>query len=143
MYRRVFKSMVLTSLAALVAIPASAQIRADLGPIHIRIATEAPPRARYEARPARPHRDAVWINGSWDRQGDRWAWDSGRWEQPSDRRVRWIAATYSRQGCPWYRQSNCAWRYVPGHWSNQPVVEGEDYQRWRSEHGSNRDRRRD
>lgn len=141
MYRHIFKSMVLTSLAALIAIPASAQVRADLGPIHIRIATDAPPRARYEARPTRPHRDAVWINGYWDRQDDRWGWVSGRWDQPSERRVRWIRATYSREGCPWYRRSNCAWRYVPGHWSNQRVVEGEDYQRWRSERRSNRGRR--
>jgi len=140
MYRHIFKSMVLTSLAALVAIPASAQIRADLGPIHIRIATQAPPRMRVEVRPARPHRDAVWINGNWDRQGDRWEWVSGRWDQRPDRRVRWIGATYSREGCPWYRRSNCAYRYVPGHWSNQRVVEGEDYQRWKSER-SGRNRR--
>ena len=39
MYRHVLKSMVLTSFAVLVAIPASAQIRADVGPFHIRIAS--------------------------------------------------------------------------------------------------------
>lgn len=142
MYTRVLKSMVLTSLAALIAIPAFAQVRADLGPLHIRIATDAPPRAQYERRPARPHRDAVWINGYWHRQDDRWAWISGSWDQPSDRRVRWIRPTYSREGCPWYRRSDCAWRYVPGHWSNQQVVEGEDYQRWKHEHSSGRNRGR-
>ena len=130
MYRRVLRSMVLTSLAALVAIPAFAQIRADLGPIHIRIATDAPPRARYERRTPRPHRNAVWIGGYWDRQGDRWAWVSGRWEQPSDRHARWITARYQREGN--------AWRYEPAHWSTQQLVEGDDYQQWKKEHHSDR-----
>jgi len=141
MCRRVLKSMVLTSLAALIAIPAFAQVRADLGPLHIRIATDAPPRAQYERRMPRPHRDAVWIRGYWDRQDDRWAWVSGRWEQPSDRRARWINARYTREGCAWYRRRGCAWRYEPAHWSDQQVVEGEDYQRWRNEHRSDRGRR--
>jgi len=125
--------MVLTSLAALVAIPAVAQVRADVGPLHIRIATDAPPRVRYERRAARPHREDVWIRGYWDRQDDQWAWVSGRWERPSDRRHRWINARYRREGR--------AWRYEPAHWSNQQVIEGEDYQRWRNEHRSDRGRR--
>jgi hypothetical protein len=143
MYRRVLRSMVLTSLAGLIAIPASAQVRADLGPLHIRIATDAPPRVRYERRTPRPDRDAVWIKGYWDREDDRWAWVPGRWERPSDRRARWIDARYTREGCPWYRRRDCAWRYEPAHWSYQQVVEGEDYQRWRNEHRSDRDRRND
>ena len=80
MYKRFLKSMVLTSFAVLVAIPASAQVRADLGPLHIRIANQAPPRPQYERRTPRPHRDAVWIRGYWHWQDDRWAWMSGRWE---------------------------------------------------------------
>jgi hypothetical protein len=124
--------MVLTSLAALIAIPAFA----DLGSIHIRIATNAPPRAQYERRPARPYSDAVWINGYWDRQDDRWAWLSGRWERPNYPRAYWINARYTREGCPWYHRSGCAWRYEPGHWSNQQLVEGEDYKQWKHEHGS-------
>jgi hypothetical protein len=143
MYRRVLRSMVVTSLAALVAIPASAQVRADLGPLHIRIATDAPPRVRYERRTPRPHSDAIWIKGYWDREDDRWAWIPGRWERPNDGRARWIDARYTREGCPWYRRRDCAWRYEPAHWSYQQVVEGEDYQRWRNEHRSGRDRRND
>ena len=134
MHKHFLRSIVLTSLGALIAMPAFAQVRADLGPIHIRIATDAPPRARYERRMVRPHRDAVWINGSWDRRDNRWDWVPGRWEQPSDRRVRWISARYTREGCPWYRRQGCGWRYVPGHWSNQQVIEGDDYRQWRSEH---------
>ena len=140
MYKRVLKSVVLTALAALVAIPALAQIRADLGPLHIRIATDRPPQGRYERQPPRPHRNAVWIKGYWHRQDNRWEWMSGRWDQPN-RGARWINARYTREGCPWYRQRNCAWRYEPAHWSNQRLVEGDDYQRWRSERRSGRDRR--
>lgn len=133
MYRRVLKSMVLASLGVLLAIPVCAQVRADLGPLHIRIATDAPPRARSERTMARPSRDAVWIRGYWDRQGDRWAWVPGRWERQSDRRARWINARYTREGR--------AWRYEPAHWSNQHLVEGDDYRQWRNEHPSDRDRR--
>jgi len=132
MYRHVLRSVVLASLGTLLAIPALAQVRADLGPVHIRIANDAPPRARYERRTVRPNRDSVWINGSWDRQGDRWAWASGRWDQPNQG-ARWVDARYARQGCPWYRQRNCAWRYEPAHWSTQQLIEGDDYQRWQSE----------
>ncbi len=143
MHSRALKSIVLTSLAVLFAIPASADVRADLGSVHIRIASEAPPRARYERRAGRPQRDAVWIRGYWDRQDAGWAWVSGRWEQPPNRGSRWINARYKREGCPWYRRGGCSWRYEPAHWSHQRVVEGEDYQQWRTERRGNRDRRRD
>jgi WXXGXW repeat (2 copies) len=141
MYRRVLRSVVLTSLAVLVAIPALPQIRADLGPLHIRIANTRPPRARYERRPPRPHRDSVWIGGYWDLRDDNWAWLSGRWEQPRERNVRWISPRYAREGCPWYRQRDCSWRYEPGHWSNQQVMEGDDYRQWKESRRSHRDRR--
>jgi len=129
--RYVAKAMVLTSLTVLAGVPAAAQIRADLGPIHIRIATDAPPPVRYERQTARPHRDAVWCKGYWDRQDDRWLWRSGRWEQ----RSKWINAKYKREGR--------AWRYEPAHWSHQRVVEGEDYQRWKEQQRSDRDGRQD
>jgi hypothetical protein len=131
MYRHVLRSMALTAFAALAALPASAQVHADVGPLHIRIATEAPPRVRYERRPTRPDRDSVWIGGYWDRQGDQWAWSSGRWERPRDRNVRWIRPRYAREGR--------AWRYEPAHWSHEQLVEGDDYQRWKHEHNRDRD----
>ena len=135
MYKSVLRAMLITSFAVLVAIPASAQVRADLGPLHIRIANQAPPRPQYERRTPRPHRDAVWIRGYWHWQDDRWAWMSGRWEEPRDRHARWINARYRREGS--------AWRYEPAHWSNQQLVEGDDYQRWRNEHRSAGNRRHD
>lgn len=117
--------------------PASAQVRigVDLGAIHIRIAPEAPPPPRVEMRMSRPGRNYVWIQGYWDRQDDRWAWAPGRWEQPARRGSRWIR--------PQYRQEQGAYRYEPGHWSHQRMEEGEDYRRWRKEHGRGSDRRRD
>jgi hypothetical protein len=128
MYSRILKSIVLTSLTALMAVPAVAQIRADLGPLRIRIADNAPPRARYERRMARPDRNSVWINGYWDRQDHNWVWISGRWEQPADRRHNWVRPRYQREGR--------AWRYEPGHWSNQQLTEDEEYQQWKLEHRS-------
>jgi hypothetical protein len=135
MYKRILNSIVLTSLGALVAIPAAAQSRVDLGPVHIRIARDAPPRVQKEYRSPRPQRDSVWIAGYWDRQDDRWNWVAGRWEQPYDRHSRWINARYKREGR--------AWRYEPAHWSDQRLVEGEDYRQWRDDQRSDRDRRED
>ena len=75
---------------------------------------------------ARPSRDAVWIRGFWDWQGDNWVWIPGRWTVPEERHARWIG--------PRYRREYGGYRYEPGHWSNQRVIEGEDYRRWREEH---------
>ena len=135
MYRRILKSLAFTSFAVLIAIPAVAQIRAEVGPVHIRIANDAPPRARYERRSPRTNRDALWIKGYWHRQDDQWVWIPGRWDQRPDRSARWIHPRYRREGS--------AWRYEPGRWSNQQIIEGDDYRQWRSEHRSDRDRRRD
>jgi hypothetical protein len=129
------KSIVLSSLAAFIAAPAFAQIQADIGGLHIRIAGEAPPPVRYEQRPPRAHQDDVWINGYWDRRGDRWEWATGRWERPVNRQTHWVNARYTRQGNHY--------RYDPGHWSNQQLSEGEDYQQWRHEQEANKNPHRD
>lgn len=117
------------ALLALGGVPATAQIRigVDLGAVRIRIAPEAPPPPRVEVRMTRPSRSHVWINGYWDRQDDRWAWAPGRWEQPDRRGSSWVRPQYRREGE--------AYRYEPGHWSHQRLEEGEDYSRWRQEHG--------
>jgi len=134
MYRRIIRTVVLSSLTALMAVPAVAQIRADIGPLHIRIVSEAPPRARYERRPPRPHREDVWIAGYWDRRDDQWAWLSGRWERPGARNTRWIR--------PQYRRDEDRWRYEPGHWSNQRLTEGDDYREWKRDRNDRRNRNR-
>jgi len=117
------------ALALLSCAPAYAQIRigVDLGDIRIRIAPEPPPPPRVEVIMVRPSRHHVWIQGYWDRRDDRWAWAPGRWEQPSQRGSSWIRPQYRREGG--------AYRYEPGHWSHQRMEEGEDYSRWRKEHG--------
>lgn len=142
MFRHFLRVTALAFLTLFMAAPAAAQLRADIGPLHIRIATDAPPRGRYERRPARPSRQSIWVGGYWDRQQDRWSWIDGRWDQPRSPRSRWIQARYSREGCSWFNRRNCAWRYEPAHWSDQQLVEGEDYQRWRNDRSrSHRDRR--
>jgi hypothetical protein len=45
-----------------------------------------------------------------------------------------VRARYVREGR--------AWRYEPGHWSNQRVIEGEDYRRWKEENRGDRGRHR-
>ena len=87
---------------------------------------EAPPPPRHEHRGYAPGPDYVWIDGYWDRQDDRWAWAPGRWEAPGQRGSNWVK--------PQYRKEGGAYRYEPGHWSHQKMVEGDDYTRWHKEH---------
>ena len=127
-----FKSIIRTISLAALAMVATAPLFAQLPPppplpgLEIRIGRQAPPRVRYERRMARQSRDAVWIRGFWDWQGDNWVWIPGRWTVPEERHARWIG--------PRYRREYGGYRYEPGHWSNQRVIEGEDYRRWREEH---------
>lgn len=129
MNHRLARLVIPVALVLLSCLPGYSQIRigVDLGPVRIRIAPEAPPPPRQERRMPRPSRNHVWIAGFWDRQGDRWDWAPGRWEQPAQRGSRWIKPQYQREGR--------AYRYEPGHWSHQRVEEGEDYSRWRQENG--------
>jgi hypothetical protein len=110
-------------------VPAFSQVRIgiDFGAVQIRIAPEPPPRPRVERITVRPSRRHVWIRGYWDRQGDQWIWASGRWEEPNHPGSRWIR--------PQYRHEGGAYRYEPGRWSNQRMVEGEDYSEWRKQRG--------
>lgn len=127
------KSLVKLAIPAVLALftsaPAFSQVRigVDLGAVRIRIAPDAPPRPRYERRTPRPGPNHVWIAGYWDREGDSWGWAPGRWEEPSQRGSTWIRPQYRREGG--------AYRYEPGRWSHQRMEEGEDYSRWRREHG--------
>ena len=138
MFKRILRSVFLAALAAVVSAPLFAQLPPPppvpplppLPGLEIRIGRQAPPRIRRERRYARPSRDAVWVAGFWDWQGDGWVWIPGRWAVPEVRRARWIGPRYVRE--------YGGWRYVPGHWSNQRVIEGEDYRRWRDEHRGGR-----
>jgi hypothetical protein len=119
---------------ALTSLPASAQfdvrVNLPLPGLDVRIGNRAPPPLQREVRTQRPSRQHVWIPGAWDWQSNDWAWVGGRWDQPASRRAYWVKARYVRQGR--------AWVYEPAHWSNQRIVRGEEYQRWRQEYRRNR-----
>ena len=123
-------------VGAALALPAAAQVPLPPRPhLEIHIGRSAPPPVRFERRSPRPDRYSVWIRGFWDWQGDQWIWVPGRWDRPVRRHARWIGPRYHREFG--------AWRYEPGHWSTERIVEGEDYRRWREEHHGRRDRDRD
>jgi hypothetical protein len=67
-----------------------------------------PPHVVIERRGARPSRNHVWVSGyhRWD--GNAYAWNQGRWEQPPRPRAHWVAHhwTHQRDG----------WVLVEGHW---------------------------
>ncbi len=127
MFKRILRTTLLAGLAAVSAAPMFAQIPLPPLPgLEIRIGRTAPPRIRRERRTRRTARNAVWVAGFWDWQGDQWVWIPGRWVVPESRRARWVPARYVRE--------YGAWRYVPGHWSTQRVIESDDYRRWRDEH---------
>jgi hypothetical protein len=78
---------------------------AGAGEILVRI---APPHAVFERRPRPPSREYVWVSGyhRWD--GNAYAWNSGRWEQPPRRHAHWVAHRWQhRRG---------GWVLVEGHW---------------------------
>ena len=139
MQRLLGKSLAAMALLFLSAMPAAAQlgVRVDipLPGLEIRVGHRAPPRVRREMKPRRPGQDFVWVRGSWDWQRDDWNWIPGRWERPEYRNARWIRARYVRQGH--------SWRYEPAHGSNQRIVEGDDYRRWRETNDRDRGRDRD
>jgi hypothetical protein len=137
MTNRILKSILPAALLAAVSVPAAAQVPMPPGPnFEIRIAHSSPPRLRHEHRPPRPGEGYVWIGGFWDWQGERYVWTPGRWDRPAEVGVTWVT--------PRYRREYGAYRYEPGHWSNQRVVEGDEYRHWREGHGrKNKDHDRD
>lgn len=143
MFRQMLRFTAAGTFIVLTSLPASAQpqVRIDipLPGLEIRVGHRAPPPLQREYRPSRPSRDHVWIPGSWDWQRNDWVWIQGRWDRPSEGHASWIKARYVREGP--------GWRYEPGHWSNQRVIEGEEYRRWKDEsrrgRGHDDDHRRD
>lgn len=91
--------------------------------IEIHIGHTAPPPQRVEVLVPRPGRGYSWVRGGWDLRGDDWVWMDGRWLRPERPRTRWVVARYASYGG--------AWRYTPGHWSDQRVIAGADYRAFR------------
>jgi hypothetical protein len=135
--KNILLSIATMTFAGLTTMPAAAQVRVDipLPGLEIRIGHRAPPKLRSEVRPHRPSRDFLWIPGFWHWQGNDWDWVPGRWDRPNAHGVRWVKARYVREGG--------SYRYEPGHWSNQRLIEGDDYRRWKDERHQNRDQRHD
>ena len=69
----------------------------------------APPRAVVEHRGKAPSRNHVWMSGyqRWD--GNRYTWESGRWEVPPRPHAKWIAPT-------WHHRHG-EYVFSDGHWS--------------------------
>ena len=127
-------------LTMILAIPASAQIPVPVPDLEIHVAHSHPPRIRHEEIPPRPGEAYTWVAGYWGWQGDDWVWIPGRWEIPAGGGVSWIRPRYVRE--------SGVYRYEPGHWSHQRVVEGDDYRQWKEHrhhrgHDHDRDRDRD
>src|ERR1700681_3055716 len=90
---RLASTLALGVLAAILAAPAPANAQIPVPPLpslEVHFATNAPPRPRFERRPARPGREYTWVAGSWDWQGSQWGWVPGRWVHPEVRNVTWI-----------------------------------------------------
>jgi hypothetical protein len=117
-------------MVAALALPALAQI--PIPEVEIHVAHSAPPHLRHEHRPPSPGEGYIWVGGAWDWRGSQWAWVPGRWDRPVSADVRWVH--------PRYVHEYGAYRYEPGHWSNQQIREGDEYRRWKEEHhGSHHD----
>ena len=68
----------------------------------------APPRMVVERRGPRPSPNHVWVSGyhRWD--GNAYAWNGGRWQEPPHRGGHWVAHR-------WVHQRG-GWVMVEGHW---------------------------
>lgn len=134
MFKYLLTALSTVGLLALAPAPASAQPRVSFG-LEIHIGNSAPPRAQREVRPHRPAHGFVWVAGAWAWAGNQWVWIDGRWERPERRGSTWIPARHTRYGHDW--------RYTPGHWSHQRVVEGADYRQWRKDRKAKKGGRHD
>ncbi len=135
MLRSVFKSIATMTFVGLTSLPAAAQVNVQvnvpLPGLEIHVAHQAPPRYRSEQKPSRPGRDYLWVGGFWHWHGSGWDWVPGRWDRPDAHGARWMKAQYTHEGSVYV--------YHPGHWSNQQLIEGDDYRQWKGENHSNKD----
>ncbi len=128
------KSVATVTFVGLTSLPAAAQVSVHvdvpLPALEIHVAHAAPPKLRIEHRPSRPGRDYVWVQGFWHWNGGGWDWVPGRWDRPDAYGVTWVGARYVHEGS--------AYVYQPGHWSNQRLIEGDDYRSWKAEKHASR-----
>jgi hypothetical protein len=132
--KKVLTSIATMTFVGLTSLPAAAQVSVQfnvpLPGLEIHVANNAPPAMRHEHKPSRPGSDYLWVQGFWHWHGSGWDWVPGRWDRPDVHGVRWVKTRYVREGGSYV--------YQPGHWSNQRLVEGDDYQSWKAEKHSNK-----
>ena len=56
----------------------------------------------------RPSKEHIWVAGEWNRDGDKWEWESGRWQEPPNKNAEWVKGHW--------RMSAGMWHWAPGHW---------------------------
>lgn len=68
--------------------------------------SEAPPPPQAEVKPPAPTVTAVWLDGHWQWNGNRYIWNAGRWETKP--KGTWVKGHWNKtaRGHKW----------VPGHW---------------------------
>jgi hypothetical protein len=134
MVKRIIGVLATSMLMGIPVTTATAQVGVSVNTpgLQIRLGHTAPPRLRHERIPPRPNRNAVWLAGSWDWQGNQWVWIPGRWER-GEHQGTWVKARYVREGGEW--------RYEPAHWSSQRLVESDEYHRWHNDRNHDRDHR--
>ena len=70
-----------------------------------------PPSPRYEARPASPGPEFIWIVGYSQWSGSAYTWAPGRWERRPHPRAQWVKGR-------WHHERR-GWRYSEGRWNDR------------------------
>jgi hypothetical protein len=80
----------------------------------------APRPPRVEIVPARPSSEAVWVDGSWSWEGDRYRWEPGAWVHapPGGRHARWVVVRRTEDGQLFFAPSS--WKNAKGEPLPQP-----------------------
>jgi hypothetical protein len=92
----------------------------------------AVPAAKAERKGRAPSKDAAWIPGFWNLQGDRntapragWTWIPGRWMMRPFQGAQWIPAHW---GWAAPEATDRWWSWIPGHWSKYKLFIDQDDQ---------------
>jgi len=74
----------------------------------------APPAARVEVRPANPGGGAIWTPGyyQWNPTTQSYDWQTGSWQVPPSRHMRWVPSHY-------IQQPDGTYNFYTGHWATR------------------------
>lgn len=87
-----------TVTAGTVPAPQPAVTVAVPGPGNNYVVIQAPPAARPEAVPPQPSSQDVWVAGYWTWQNNDYAWMAGHWQVPPTRGAVWVNPSWNREG---------------------------------------------